>query len=95
MSDLILPLKREYFELIKNGSKQFEYRLFNDYWRKRIEGKNYDRIVLTLGYPRKDDSDRRIVRVYKKPEVITIQHPHFGNEPVKVYSFDVSIGENC
>lgn len=29
MADLILPLKREYFEQIRAGEKWFEYRLFS------------------------------------------------------------------
>lgn len=90
MADLILPLKREYFEQIKAGEKWFEYRLCNDYWRKRLDGHEaYDRIILTLGYPRRDDHERRIVRPWRGYTIKTITHPHFGPDPVQVYAIDV------
>lgn len=92
MSDLILALKREYFEAIRDGQKIEEFRLVNDYWKKRLEGRDYDNIILTLGYPKKDDESRRIVRKWKDvPFVVKmISHKLFGSEPVMVYSIDVS-----
>ncbi|XJC79898.1 ASCH domain-containing protein (plasmid) [Delftia tsuruhatensis] len=90
MSDLVLPLKREYFEQIKAGEKWFEYRLCNDYWRKRLDEHDaYDRIILTLGYPRRDDSERRLTRPWRGYTTATIIHPHFGPNPVEVYVIDV------
>lgn len=89
MRSLHLPLKREYFNAVRDGSKKVEYRVWDDYWRKRIEGKSFDRIVLTLGYPKKDDMNRRLVRCWKGYSVITIIHPQFGSEPVKVFSINL------
>lgn len=90
MADLVLPLKREYFEQIKSGEKWFEYRLRNEYWRKRLEGHGaYDRVILTLGYPKRDDESRRIERPWRGFKKTTITHPHFGPEPVQVYAIDV------
>lgn len=92
MADLTLPLKREYFEQIKAGTKTEEYRLCNEYWMKRIGspfGGPYDRIVLTLGYPRRDDHTRRITRPWRGYTIKTITHPHFGSQPVQVYASDV------
>lgn len=51
MSDLVLPLKDIYFNQIKAGTKAEEFRLCTPYWRRRLEGRTFDRIVLTLGYP--------------------------------------------
>ena len=65
MTDLQLSLKREYFEAIKDGSKSEEYRLYNEYWWKRLIGRSYTSIVLTLGYPPKDDMSRRIIRPWR------------------------------
>lgn len=87
--DLILPLKREYFDQIKAGTKPEEFRLCTPYWKKRLEGKTYDRIVLTLGYPRRDDAERRLVLPYKGFAIRTITHPHFGADPVTVFAIDV------
>lgn len=89
---LYLPLKREYFEAIRSGEKTEEYRLYNSYWRKRLEGKEFDHILLTLGYPSVDDHDRRLFRPWKGYTIKDIIHPHFsfGNSPVKVFAIDVS-----
>jgi hypothetical protein len=89
VSDLILPLKREYFEAIRDGSKLEEFRLANAYWSKRLLGRSYSRIVLTLGYPAWDDADRRLVRPWRGFLRKTITHPHFGSSPVEVFAIDV------
>lgn len=87
--DLVLPLKREYFEAIRDGSKTEEYRLLTPYWVKRIACRNYNRIVLTLGYPARDDHARRIVRPWRGYIIKTITHPHFGDVAVDVFAIDV------
>lgn len=88
--DLHLPLKTEYFDAIRAGKKLKEYRLRNNYWRKRLEGKEYDNIILTKGYPPRDDQHRRIKRKWNGCTIETITHPHFGQDPVEVYAIDVS-----
>lgn len=92
MSDLILPLKREYFEAIRDGSKTEEYRLCNAYWHKRLVQSfaRFDRIVLTLGYPAKDNHERRLIRPWQGFVRKTITHPHFGPHPVEVYAIKVA-----
>lgn len=90
MRDLILPLKREYFEQIKAGTKTEDFRLVNDYWCSRLYARVYDRIVLTLGYPKRTDADRRLVLPYKGHVVKRITHPHFGPDSVLVFALDVS-----
>lgn len=89
MTDLILPLKREYFEAIRDGSKPEEFRLCNNYWRRRLAGKEFARIVLTLGYPARHDEARRLVRPWRGFTIKTITHPHFGPEPVEVFAIQV------
>lgn len=91
--DLVLPLKREYFDAIKRGEKVEEFRLATPYWRKRLEGRSYDRIVLTMGYPSRNDTDRRIEKPWKGFELKTITHPHFGAEPVEVFA--INVGPNA
>ena len=92
MTDLVLPLKREYFEAIRDGTKTEEYRLCTPYWQKRLASPFglYDHIVLTLGYPARDDHERRIVRPWQGYTIKTITHPHFGPEPVQVYAILVT-----
>ena len=47
---LHLNLYRKYFDAIVNGTKTIEYRDKTDYWKKRIEGKEYDIIKFRNGY---------------------------------------------
>lgn len=90
MRTLTLHLKGEYFDAIKAGTKSEEYRLFSPYWCRRLEGRHYDRIELTRGYPKSGDSARRLVLPWKGYRMATITHPHFGTDPVEVYAIDVS-----
>lgn len=86
MADLILPLKAIYFDAIASGEKREEYRLATPYWAKRLVGRHYDRVILTRGYPRRDDHARRIIKPWRGYIERTITHPHFGPEPVKVFA---------
>lgn len=92
MSTLTLPLKREYFEAIRDGSKTEEYRLYTPYWQKRLAGSPwpFDRIVLTLGYPARDNHARRIERPWLGYTIKTIRHPHFGPDAVEVFAIKVN-----
>jgi hypothetical protein len=94
---LQLALKAEYFDAIKAGTKPEEYRLANDYWRNRliiggpkgVLARTFDGIVLTKGYPRSDNIERRIELPWRGWTLKVITHPHFGPEPVKVFAIDV------
>ncbi len=59
---------------------------------KRIMFREYDRLIITKGYPKRDDSSRRIDVPYDGYEIKTITHPHFGDKPVKVFAIKVNIG---
>jgi hypothetical protein len=87
--DLVLPLKAEYFNAIRTGEKKEEFRLCTPFWRKRLDGKTFSRVVLTLGYPSRDDEARRLVMPWRGMRETTIRHPHFGPDPVKVYAIKV------
>lgn len=86
---LTLPLKGEYFDAIRNGTKHEEYREVTPYWLKRLVDRSYDSIVLTRGYPRADDHARRLVKPWRGYIERTITHPHFGPEPVRVFAIRV------
>ncbi len=87
--NLIIPLKHVYFDEIQSGLKTKEYRLRNEYWRKKLENRQYDNIILTRAYPKRSDSHLRMVRPWKGYVIETITHPHFGPAPVEVYAIDV------
>jgi len=98
MSKLILPLKAEYFDAIRDGTKKEEYRLANAYWTRRLfvtghrttGHRSFSSIVLTKGYPKSDDTSRRLELPWRGFTRKTITHPHFGPEPVEVFAIDVS-----
>lgn len=83
---LILPVKKVYFDEILSGSKTFEFRLRTEYWRKRLVGRTYSGVVITLGYPRGDDASKRIIFPWSGYEERIITHPHFGDSPVDVFA---------
>ena len=90
MADLVLPLKAVYFEEIRQGTKVEEFRERTPYWRRRLEGRTFDRVVLTNGYPKAGDDSRRLVREWRGFRETTITHPHFGDKPVEVFAIDVA-----
>lgn len=91
MADLQLAVNAEYFDAMLSGEKTEEYRLVNPYWGRRIFGKDYDRLIITKGYPKRGDLSRRIEVPYDGYEIKVITHPHFGKEPVKVFAIKVDI----
>lgn len=90
MADLVLHLKREYFDQIKRGEKIEEYRLVTDYWKKRLEGRRYQFVVLLCGYPSRKDESRRIIYSWKGYTKKTITHQQFGDKPVEVFAIAIS-----
>ncbi|HDH0204771.1 MULTISPECIES: ASCH domain-containing protein [Enterobacteriaceae] len=94
MVNLQLAVKGEYFDAMKRGEKTEEFRLVNPYWGRRIFGRDYDRLIITRGYPKKDDTSRRIDIPYDGFEIKTITHKQFGDHPVKVFAIKVNIGSD-
>ncbi|MEG5700740.1 ASCH domain-containing protein [Enterobacter hormaechei] len=90
MANLQLAVNGEYFDQMKQGEKVEEYRLVNDFWNKRIMFREYDRLIITRGYPKRDDQSKRIDIPYDGYEVKMITHPHFGPDPVKVFAIKVN-----
>ncbi|EON5964072.1 ASCH domain-containing protein [Escherichia coli] len=91
MANLQLAVNGEYFDQMKSGEKTEEYRLVTSFWSKRILARNYDRLIITRGYPKRDDASKRIDVPYAGYEVKVITHPYFGPYPVKVFAIKVNI----
>lgn len=91
MANLQLAVNGEYFDQMKTGQKVEEYRLVNPYWYRRLFGRDYDRLIITRGYPKRDDMSKRIDVPYDGYEIKVITHPHFGPEPVEVFAIKVNI----
>jgi len=97
VATLQLAVKGEYFDAMKRGEKLEEYRLVNPYWSKRLIGaltglpRAFDRLIITKGYPNRNDESRRIDIPYRGFEIKTITHPHFGPLPVQVFAIKVEL----
>lgn len=91
MANLQLALKSEYFDAIKSGEKIEEFRLCTNYWEKRLVGREYEELIITKGYPKRDDESRKMYFKYCGFKTKTITHPHFGKEPVKVFAIKVGV----
>lgn len=89
MTTLHLSVKGEYFHKIKDGTKPWEYRLCTPYWAKRLVGRSYDLVEIAWGYPKAGDTERRVSCPWQGYEIRTIQHPHFGSDPVTVFAINV------
>lgn len=99
MKTLTLSLKKKWFDMIKSGEKKEEYRdgSMSFYWSNRLRErtktsdgwkygnfKQFDRIVFTLGYPKADDTERRLT--FKNPKIrIGTGRTEWGAEPGKNY----------
>jgi hypothetical protein len=95
MKTLYIPVKGEYFHEIQGGTKTEEFRLDNENWQKKLIGRDYDNIVITLGYPKKDDASRRLEFPYRGYSRKTITHPHFGPKPVAVFAIMLRESSEC
>ncbi|RTL29332.1 MAG: ASCH domain-containing protein [Burkholderiales bacterium] len=90
MPVLHLNLKAEYFDAIASGEKCEEYRLATAYWARRLQGRQFDGIVLKKGYPKREDASRTLARPWAGFSIKTITHPHFGQAPVQVFAITVN-----
>lgn len=87
---LRLPVTAKYFHQIREGIKDEEYRLTTEYWKKRIKGKIFDEVHVTLGYPKSGDHERVLVRPWRGYSEKVIIHEHFGKEQVDVFAIIVN-----
>jgi hypothetical protein len=88
MSDLVLHVKKEYFQLIAEGNKKEEYRKVCLYWGKRLDGKTFDRVVIACGYPSRLDDGLWLSFPWNGYYMKTIYHKEWnnGDAPVIVYA---------
>lgn len=88
---LVLPVVSKYFQQIKARTKTEEFRAITPHWIKRIEGKEFDYVEITEGYPKAHDHARRIKRKWKGlAKVQGLVHEHFDNVPTDVFAIDVT-----
>lgn len=88
--NLTIPVKGVYFDQIKAGTKTEEFRLVTPYWRNRLDGRFYDTVTLTRGYPPASDTERRLTLPWRGFTQKTITHEFFGPDPVEVFAIAVA-----
>lgn len=93
--DLVLHVKDIYFQQTRAGLKPFEFRLRTEYWRKRLVGRDYDRLILMSGYPPAGDTSKILVMPYRGYEEQTITHPHFGDVKKDVFAIRQEVPPCC
>ena len=72
------------------GKSPWNFRLRTDYWKKRIEGREYSWVEFTLGYPRRGDSSRRIRVPYRGARVMSVRSEEWDNRLEEVYAIPTS-----
>ena len=92
MSVLHLHVRRKWFDMIRLGIKRYEFRKVKPYWRKRLVGREYDRIEIRCGYPKGTETgdDVLLVRKWKGVQITELSgHEEFGPGQVSVFAIDV------
>lgn len=108
-NELILPLKKQWFDMIASGEKKEEYREITPYWCRRFldtgdlrivyldeetiefmvnesifKLRQFSKVTFTLGYPKREDTSRRMT--FNKPKIrIGTGNPEWGAEEGKKY----------
>lgn len=95
LPSLILNVNKTWFDEVQSGIKTEEYRAYNDYWKKRLinpdgSPRSFKDIQYKLGYPKSGDASRLMTFMWCGYEVKTIVHPHFNNEPQKVFAIKLN-----
>jgi len=88
LKPLFLILHKKWFDEIKAGKKKKEFREMTEYWRRRIEGREYSCIIFQNGYAK---NAPRVKVQYKGYSIAQLTHEHFKNKPVTVYA--LKLGE--
>ena len=80
-------LKSNWFNLIKSGKKISEYRECKPYWKRVEKLKAGDKIIFCLGYPKKCDISKRLVKTFTKLSIVDGKNTDL-NINKKVYKID-------
>lgn len=91
LKTITFNLKKIYFDAIKSGEKKEEYREKKEFWTKRLSSKEFDVVIIKLGYPKKGADEGKVL-YFKWNGFVekTIQHEVFDNETVDVYAIDLT-----
>jgi len=83
LKPLFMTLQREPFKQILNGTKREEYRETKEYWRKKLEGREYKSIIFQNGY---SPNSPRIEIEYQGFYIKTFAPEFFKGKKQKYYA---------
>lgn len=91
LKTITFNLERKYFEQIKGGEKKEEYREMKPFWGKRLENRDYDVVIIKLGYPKKGMDEGKVLYFkWKGFTIKEIEHEVFNGKKQDVYAIDLS-----
>lgn len=87
---LILHVRKKWFDLIKTGEKNHEFRIDSEYWRRRLCGPpgrviTYDLVLIACGYPKRKDPGKWLAFFYVGYYPCILQNEEFGPDLVKCF----------
>lgn len=88
MTNLILHVRKIYFDQIKSGEKTEEYRIPSPYWCNRFSEDKppFEKVLIACGYPSKTDTDKWISFPFSGIQEKLVTSPEFGKKPVWVFA---------
>lgn len=89
MKILHLHVKKIYWDEVLAFKKKEEYRAMSEYWKKRLS-KTYDCIYYHLGYPKRNDTTKTIIFLWRGYSIKKITHGLFGKD-VNVYAIPLGV----
>lgn len=89
--NLTLHLKKKWWDQIHSGKKKAEYRLATPYWKKRLEGRDYEHIILKLGYPKEDNDSRSMIFAWNGASLTNVISSEWNYESKRVYEIPLSV----
>lgn len=90
MRVLRLPIQKKWLDKIISGEKTSDYREIKPYWNNRLEGREYDEVVLTVNY--KEAALYQIKKIEKTTETNDLGLPEVWavrlGQQIKSIDFD-------
>jgi len=88
MKILHLTLKKKWFDMIASGEKKEEYRDGTTYWKKRLDGRDYDVVSCRNGYNKR--APKVVVEFFNCS--VGFGKPKWGGDPNN-FQYVIRLGE--
>ena len=96
MADILLRVKKKYFDEVLEGTKRHEYWRVTPYWTARLVGRTYGNIIYCKGnYGSEKNPDNIQIFPWYGVLKTKIKHEEFGDELIEVYDVPLVPCESC